>query len=80
MRKHDIALHYVKKAVDILDMEYERRYPNNLGSEAERMQFVSVVASALFNAAVEYEYANDFSSSLIHYSKALKIGKIHLGL
>ena len=80
MRKHDIALSYVKKAVDILDSEYERRYPNNLGNEDERQKFVSVVVTALFNAAVEYEYANDFSSSLISFSKALKVAKIHLGL
>ena len=80
MRKHEISLSYAKKAVDILDTEYERRYPNNMGSETESQQFVGIVVSALYNAAVEYEYAEDFSSSLIHYSKALKMSKIHLGL
>ena len=57
MRKHEISLSYAKKAVDILDSEYERRYPNNMGSEAESQQFVGIVVSALYNAAVEYEYA-----------------------
>lgn len=80
MRKHEIALSYIKKAVDVLDSEYERRYPNNMGPEYERERFTSIVATALFNAAVEYEYAQDFSASLIHFSKALKVAKIHLGL
>ena len=80
MRKHEIALHYAKAAVEILDPEYERRYPLNMGSEVEREQFASIVASALYNAAVEFEFAQDFSSSLIMYQKAVKVSKIHLGL
>ena len=43
--------------MEILDPEYERRYPNNLGSNDERTKFITIVVSALYNAAVEYEYA-----------------------
>ena len=67
MRRHEIALHYASKAINILEPEYEKRYPNNMGSEMERKNFVSIVASAYHNAAVEQEYNFDFSTSLILY-------------
>ena len=80
MNKHEIGVHYAKQAVDILDPEYERRYPSNMGSEADRLKFASIVATAFHNAAVEYEFTSDFSSSLISYQKAVRVAKIHLGL
>ena len=78
MRKHDIALNYAKMAVDILDPEYERRYSQS-GTNLD-IEFASICASAFHNAAVEYEIANEFSSSLIMYQKAVKLSKIHLGI
>ena len=80
MRKHEIALHYAEQAVQILDREYEARYPNEMGSETERLKFASVVATAYHNAAVEYEFTGDFSTSLIMYQKAVRVSKIHLGV
>ena len=79
MRKHEIALSYIKKAVVILEHEYESKYLQ-MGSLDEKVKFVSVVSTAFHNAAVEYEYVQDFSSSLIYYQKAVKVAKIHLGL
>ena len=79
MGKHDIALHFIQKGVEILDQEYESRYPNNLGDSDEKEKFASVVSTAFHNAAVEYEFIGDYSSSLLHYQKAVKIAKIHLG-
>ena len=67
MGKHDIALTYIEEAVTILEREYENRYPNRLGQGSEKMKFVSVVASAFHNAAVEYEFTGDYSSCLIFY-------------
>jgi tetratricopeptide (TPR) repeat protein len=73
MGKHDIALTYIEEAVSILEREYEARYPANLGEGAEKLKFVSIVASAFHNAAVEYEFTGDFSSCLIYYQKAVKM-------
>ena len=56
MAKHDIALHFIQKAVAILDSEYEQRYPDKMGTQDEKQKFVSIVATALHNAAVEYEF------------------------
>ena len=56
MAKHDIALHFIQKAVVILDSEYEQRYPDKMGTQDEKQKFVSIVATALHNAAVEYEF------------------------
>jgi len=67
MRKHEIALHYAEQAVKILDAEYESRYPNNMGSDLERIKFASIVSTAFHNAAVEYEFTYEFSQSLIMY-------------
>ena len=64
----------------ILDAEYESRYPNNMGSDQERVKFATIVSTAYHNAAVEYEFGLDFSNSLIMYSKAVRVSKIHLGL
>ena len=50
-----------------------------MGSEADRLKFASIVATAFHNAAVEYEFTSDFSSSLISYQKAVRVAKIHLG-
>ena len=80
MRKHEIALHYAEQAVEILDREYETRYPNSMGSEEDKLKFASVVATAYHNAAVEYEFIGDFSTSLIMYQKAVRVSKIHLGI
>ena len=79
MKRHEIALRYAEKATGILEPEYDRRYPNSLGTEKEREKFSSIVASGHFNAAVEYEFVEDFSNSLISYQKAVKISKINLG-
>ena len=67
MAKHDIALHLIEKAVSILDEMYEKRYPHNMGDQFEKEKFASVVSTAFHNAAVEYEFTGDFSSSLLHY-------------
>ena len=67
MAKHDIALHFIEKAVAILDEVYEQRYPNNMGDPDEKEKFAGVVSTAFHNAAVEYEFAGDYSSSLLHY-------------
>lgn len=67
MGKHDIALIYIEEASTILEREYESRYPSRFGEGAEKLKFISIVASAFHNAAVEYEFTGDFSSSLIHY-------------
>ena len=80
MKKHEIAMHYIERAVVILEREYESRYPNNMGDEDERARFASIVSTAFHNAAVEYEYACDFSSSLIMYQKAVRVSRIHLGV
>ena len=77
MRKNDISLTYAKMAVDTLDPEYERRY-SQFGTGLD-LEFATIAASAFHNAAVGYEIAGDFSSSLIYYSKAVKVSKIHLG-
>ena len=79
MRKHEIALHYAELAVKILDVEYESRYPHNMGDEQERLKFATIVSTAYHNAAVEYEFTYDFSQSLIMYQKAVRVSKIHLG-
>ena len=50
-----------------------------MGSLDEKQKFVSIVATALHNAAVEYEFVQDYSNSLIHYQKAVRISQIHLG-
>ena len=50
-----------------------------MGNDEERIKFASVVATVFHNAAVEYEYANDYSNSLIYYQKALRVSQIHLG-
>ena len=50
-----------------------------MGSDDERIRFVTAVAAAYNNAAVEYEFAQDFSNSLIYYNKAVRISQIHLG-
>ena len=67
MRKHEIALHYIQKAVTILDREYERKYPHSMGDDLEKVKFASVVSTAFHNAAVEYEFMDDYSTSLIYY-------------
>lgn len=79
MKKHEIALNYAEQAVKILDVEYEARYPHNMGDEMERLKFTSIVSTAFHNAAVEYEFMLDFSNSLIMYQKAVRVSKIHLG-
>ena len=79
LRKHEIAINYIKKAVAILEHLYEEKYPNNMGLGLEKMKFACVVATAFENAAVEYEHLGDYSSSLIYYNKALKVARIHLG-
>ena len=50
-----------------------------MGNDEERIKFASIVASVFHNAAVEYEYAKDYSNSLIYYQKALRVSQIHLG-
>lgn len=67
MGKHDIALTYIEEAVNILEREYEYRYPSRLGDGVEKVKFTSIVASAFHNAAVEYEFLGDFSNCLIYY-------------
>ena len=67
MDKHDIALHFIEKGVEILDKEYEQRYPHAMGTQDEKEKFASIVSTALHNAAVEYEFTGDYSSSLLHY-------------
>ena len=79
MRKHEIALRYIQRAVTIMERLYEEKYPNNMGSGLDKQMFASVVATAFENAAVEYEFTEDYSSSLIYYNKAVKIARIHLG-
>ena len=79
MGKHDIALTYIEQAVQILEKEYEARYPSRMGNAQEKQKFTSIVASAFHNAAVEYEFTGDFSSCLIYYQKALKLGQMFLG-
>lgn len=62
MGKHEIALHYSKEAVKVLQPEYEKRYSTNtMGDNDEKMKFASIVSTAIHNAAVEYEYCNDYS-------------------
>ena len=79
MGKHEIALSYIEKATIIMQNEYERRYPDNMGEGEERTGFAAAVASTFLNAGVEYEHAYDFSSSLIYLNKALRISELHLG-
>lgn len=50
-----------------------------MGGEQERNKFVSIVATAFHTAAVQYEFAQDFSNSLIMYQKAVRVSQIHLG-
>ena len=79
MGKHEIALSYIEKGVKILSREYETRFTSDMGDDEERIRFATVVATVFHNAGVEYEYANDFSNSLIHYNKALRVSQIHMG-
>lgn len=67
MGKHDIALTYIEEAVNILEREYEYRYPGRLGDGVEKIKFTSIVATAFHNVAVEYEFLGDFSNCLIYY-------------
>ena len=62
-----------------MEKEYNKRYPKYMGDEQERIKFATVVSTVFHNAGVEYEYVNDFSNSLICYSKAMRISQIHLG-
>lgn len=39
--------------------------------------FIPVIATAFHNAAVEYEYVNDYPKSLTHYQKAIDLIKSH---
>jgi tetratricopeptide (TPR) repeat protein len=79
MGKHDIALTYIEEACVILEREYEQRFVSSHNLVGEKVKFVSIVASAFHNAAVEYEYVGDYSSCLIYYQKALKLSQMHLG-
>ena len=33
LEKHEIALIYAEKAIEVLEPEYEKRYPDNMGDE-----------------------------------------------
>jgi tetratricopeptide (TPR) repeat protein len=80
MEKHEIALSYSKRAVEILQKEYDMRMQGaGVGQDQEKFKFISVVASGFHNAAVEYEYSGDYSNSLLNYNKAVTITKLHLG-
>ena len=64
----------VDRIEQILEKEYEARYPTRMGNAQEKQKFTSVVASSFHNAAVEYEFTGDFSNCLIYYQKAFKLG------
>ena len=65
LEKHEIALIYAEKAIEVLEPEYEKRYPDNMGDENQKVKLASVTANMYHRAAKEYEYGQDFSTSLI---------------
>ena len=76
--KHEIALSYIVKGVQILEQEYEEKRLK-LDEDEDKEAFIQLVVTAYSNAAVEYEYVLEFSNSLLNYQKAQKISEMHLG-
>ena len=76
---HSRSLLYAEKAVEIIEPAYEERYPADMGSPEFKIKFSTVVANTYHTAAIEYDFADDFSNCLIMYQKALRVSKINLG-
>jgi hypothetical protein len=45
----------------------------------EKRQFIQIVATAFHNAAVEYEFLEQFDDCLAYYQKAFGVTVSHLG-
>ena len=54
-RRHDIALSYVKRAVEYMEEAYEHTLHTYVDLK-EKRQFIQIVATAFHNAAVEHEF------------------------
>lgn len=54
-QRHDIALSYVKRAVEYMEEAYEHTLHTYVDLK-EKRQFIQIVATAFHNAAVEYEF------------------------
>ncbi|CDW76655.1 tpr domain containing protein [Stylonychia lemnae] len=76
--RHDIALTYIKKAVDYLDEAYEHKL-HAITDLKEKRQFVQIAATAFHNAGVEYEFLKIFDKCLQYYQKSFGICLQHLG-
>ena len=55
MVRHDIALSYIKRAVEYMDEAYEHTLHTYIDPK-EKRQFIQIVATAFHNAGVEYEF------------------------
>lgn len=77
--RHDIALTYIKRAVDYLDEAYEHKLEALTSDLKERRQFVQIVATAFHNAAVEYEFLKDYPNCLYYYQKSYGVCMHNLG-
>ena len=76
--RHDIALTYIKRAVELLEEAYEHKLHSILDLK-EKRQFVQIVATAYHNAAVEYEFLEDYEKCIHYYQKAFGVTLQHLG-
>lgn len=70
--RHDIALSYVKKAVEYMEEAYEHTL-HTYTNQKEKRHFVQIVATAFHNAAVEYEFIGNYDSCLTYYQKAFGV-------
>jgi len=77
MKKHDIALSYIRKAIKFLEEDFEERL--HAMDEREKKQFLQIFATAYHNAAVEFEYLQENARCMEFYNKAYAIANDHLG-
>ena len=70
--RHEIALQYAKKAVELMDEAYDHTL-HTYTDPKEKRQFVQIVATAFHNAAVEYEFVEDYDACLDYYQRAFGV-------